>query len=252
MGGERGAGILSSMNENAEGTNGDGNEAAGAGVPRLDPVEARVLACLVEKEITTPEYYPLTLKALTAACNQKSNRDPVMSLSEETVTDALDSLRYEHHLVWLVDTAGSRTPKYKHGLVDALGFDPHDLAVMCELMLRGPQTQGELRTRCSRLVEFDSIGRVQEVIRALEDWEGRALVRKLSPGPGRREPRYAHLLCGEEGLPEAAAEEVAGEPAPPTSSREARTQALEEQVRAMRVDLDALRTQFDKFRSQFE
>ncbi|NQT91961.1 MAG: YceH family protein [Lentisphaerae bacterium] len=240
------------MNENTEGESGDGDEAAGAVVPRLDPVEARVLACLVEKERTTPEYYPLTLKALTAACNQKSNRDPVMSLTEEVVTEALDTLRYEHHLVWLVDTAGSRTPKYKHSLVDTLGFDPHDLAVMCELMLRGPQTQGELRTHCSRLTEFESIGRVQEVISALEDWAGRPLVKKLPPGSGRREPRYAHLLCGEEGLPEASAEEVRKEPAAPTSSREARTQALEEQVCAMREELDALRSQFDKFRSQFE
>lgn len=229
--------------------------ATGTGVPLLDPVEARVLGCLVEKEITTPEYYPLTLKALTAACNQKSNRDPVMSLTEEAVTDALDALRYEHHLAWLVDTAGSRTLKYKHSLVDKFGFDLHDLAVMCELMVRGPQTQGELRTRCSRLVKFDSVGRVQEVIRALEDWAGRPLVRKLSPGPGRREPRYAHLLCGEEGLPETSAEaaEAGGkEPAPPASSREARTQVLEAQVSTMREELDALQKQFAQFRSQFE
>jgi len=244
------------MNESAEGEVESGAVGEDAAVPRLDPVEARVLASLVEKEITTPEYYPLTLKALTAACNQKSNRSPTMSLSEEVVTDALETLRYEHHLVRLVDEAGSRAPKYRHGLLDVLRFDPHHLAVMCELMLRGPQTQGELRTHCSRLAEFDSIGRVQEVIEGLADWGGTPLVSELPPGPGRREPRYAHLLCGDEGLPDSSAEpgETGGgaEPDQPLSSRETRTRAVEEQVCALRKELDALRKQFEAFRTQFE
>lgn len=244
------------MKENTEGRAGNGIAGEDAAVPRLDPIEARVLASLVEKEITTPEYYPLTLKALTAACNQKSNRSPVMSLSEENVTDALDTLRYEHHLVYLVDAAGSRTAKYRHGLLDVLRFDPQELAVMCELMLRGPQTQGELRTHCSRLVKFDSIGRVQEVIEGLADWGGRPLVRKLPPEPGHREPRYTHLLCGEGALPQPSAgtDEVGGEAdsARPLSSRETRTRALEEQVRVLREDLDTLHKQFEDFRSQLE
>jgi len=244
------------MKENTEGRAGNGIAGEDAAVPRLDPIEARVLASLVEKEITTPEYYPLTLKALTAACNQKSNRTPVMSLSEEDVTDALDTLRYEHHLAYLVDAAGSRTAKYRHGLLDVLRFDPQELAVMCELMLRGPQTQGELRTHCARLVEFDSIGRVQEVIEGLRDWGGSQFVRKLPPGHGHREPRYAHLLCDDGTLPEpsAGSDEVGGEAesARPLSSRETRTRALEEQVRVLRENLDALCQQFDDFRRQFE
>ena len=219
---------------------------------RLDPVAARVLAALVEKEITTPEYYPLTLKALTAACNQKSNRSPAMALDEEAVTDALDSLRYRHHLVWLVDVAGSRAPKYRHGLLDVLKFDPHQLAVMCELMLRGPQTQGELRTRCARLAEFESLDRVGEVIESLADWDSGPLVQKLPPGPGRREPRYAHLLCGTPDSPEPAAPDTGPETAPPISSREARIQALAEQVSALREELAALNKQFEAFRHQFE
>jgi len=244
------------MNESAESMIDNGTAGEGGAVLRLDPIEARVLASLVEKEITTPEYYPLTLKALTAACNQKSNRSPVMSLSEEVVEDALEGLRYEHHLVWLVNAAGSRAPKYKHGLLDVLRLDPHELAVMCELMLRGPQTQGELRTHCSRLAEFESIGRVQEVIEGLEDWGGRPLVRKLPPGPGHREPRYAHFLCGDEDLPEPCAEsgDVGGgaKSEQPLSSREARTRALEEHVCALQEKLDALCKQFEEFRNQFE
>lgn len=244
------------MNENAEGVD-NGTPEGKEGVELcLDPVETRVLACLVEKEIATPEYYPLTLKALTAACNQKSNRSPVMSLTEETVTDSLDVLRYDHHLVWHVDAAASRTPKYRHRLRDLLGTDPHALVVMCELMLRGPQTQAELRAHGSRLAAFESLAQVQDVIARLENWDGRPMLKKLPPGPGRREPRYAHLLCGDEGLPESAAETTeANEGAAPearVSSREARTRALEEQVSALREELDSLREHFDAFRGQFE
>ncbi len=222
-----------------------------AALLRLDPIEARVLACLIEKEITTPEYYPLTLKALTAACNQKSNRDPVMALEEDDVSTALETLRYTHHLAWQVSAAGSRVSKYRHGILEKLDFNPQELAVMCELMLRGPQTQGGLRTHCQRMAPFESIEQVRDIVEGLKNWGGIPLVTQLPPGPGRREPRYAHLLCGEEGLPSEEAEATTGAsvPMPP---RETRIAALEEKVEQLTEALDTLRTQFDSFRRQFE
>ena len=158
--------MLLLMNDNDSST----QEEVGSAEPqiRLDPIEARVLACLIEKEITTPEYYPLTLKALTAGCNQKSNREPVMALEEDDVSAALESLRYTHHLAWQVSAAGSRVSKYKHGLLEKLAFNPQELAVMCELMLRGAQTQGELRTHCQRMAPFESIEQVREVVDGLK------------------------------------------------------------------------------------
>lgn len=221
----------------------------------LDPVEIRVLASLVEKAITTPEYYPLTVKALTAACNQKSNRDPVMSLSEAEVMDALERLRYNHLLVWQVDQAGSRTPKFRHALTKVFTFSPREVAVMCELMLRGPQTQGELRTHCARLVEFSSLDEVRETIEDLEKREGAPLVMKLPPGPGRREVRYGHLLGREEDRP---ASPGTGSDANDDSAREAppspgtRRETLEREVAELRKELEALRAEFADFKRQFE
>lgn len=220
----------------------------------LGPAEVRVLACLIEKEITTPEYYPLTLKALTAACNQKSNRDPVMALAESDVSEALESLRYTHHLAWQVSSAGSRVSKYKHGVLDTFAFNPQELAVMCELMLRGPQTQGELRTHCQRMAPFESVDQVRDIAEGLKEWGGTRLVVQLPPGPGRREPRYAHLLCGSEGLTEAG-EPLYGEVdprAPAAPSREARIDTLEQKVEQLTEQLNALHARFDSFSGQFE
>lgn len=214
----------------------------------LTPVEARVLACLVEKEITTPEYYPLTPNALKAACNQKSNRDPVMELDTPTILEALDRLRYEYHVVWETRVAGSRTLKYRHSIRDVYDFTPRELAIMTELMLRGPQTAGELRTHTRRLVEFDDLAQTEATVTGLMDWGGRRLVARLPPGPGRREPRFAHLLCGEDSLPEP---DVRAEPPPSPAPRPDRLADLEQEVASLRESLTALRNEFDQFRTQF-
>ena len=212
----------------------------------LSDVEARVLGCLVEKSMATPEYYPLTLKSLTAACNQKSNRDPVMALDEEAVASALNGLRYTHHLVYQISVAGSRVARFAHDAVKQLPLTDLDLALMCELMLRGPQTAGELRTHTRRLCEIESVPLVVETMDGLADLEPDAMVVKLPPSPGHREPRYAHLLCGEVD---------AGQEAPPpcpTPLRDERVAALEAKVEQLQSDVLALRESFDTFRTQFE
>ena len=211
----------------------------------LTPVEARVLACLVEKEITTPEYYPLSLNSLKAACNQKSNRDPIMQLDEQTIQSALDELRYGYHFVWYTRQAGSRVAKYQHAIRDRFEFSPRELAVLTELMLRGPQTAGELRTHGRRLAEFETLAQVQETVDGLMHWGDHKFVTRLPSGPGRREPRYAHLLCGEEALPDIAE----SAPAAPVVAP-GRATALEQEVAALRSELTSLREAFEAFRKQ--
>lgn len=240
------------MNEH---TAGEEAVAEQSDLPRLDSVEIRVLASLIEKEKTTPDYYPLTFKALTAACNQKSNRDPVMSLDDADINEALENLRYEHRLIWSVDQAGSRVQKYRHALLDKFQFTPQELAVLCELMLRGPQTLGELRTHASRLAGLESVDAVRETVASLQDWEGRTLVVQVQPGPGRREPRYAHQFGESAHEPIADAGGRAADVSPdstPSPSRAERMRVLEEDVSSLRRELDDLRTQFTEFRKQFE
>ncbi len=165
-------------------------------IPILTPAEARVLGSLIEKEITTPEYYPLTLNALTAACNQKSNRDPVMALTNNDVQQALDTLRYRHQLASRVQTAGSRTDKYRHTLSNRFQLSSEQTAVLCELLLRGPETVGELRGRAARLFPFDNLQAVEQTLTQLRDAPEFPLVALLAREPGRRESRHMHLLCG--------------------------------------------------------
>src|SRR6188474_1604138 len=160
----------------------------------LTITEARVLGSLVEKQLTTPEYYPLTLNALTAACNQKSNRDPVMSLDETSILSAVDSLR-DKNLVYLFYGSSSRTVKYKHMLPSVLELEPPAVAVITLLLLRGAQTIGELRGRSDRLYEFSGLGEVQETLDDLASRDD-PLVIKLERQPGQKEARYAHLLSG--------------------------------------------------------
>lgn len=211
----------------------------------LTPVEARLVACLVEKEIATPEQYPLSLNALKSACNQKSNRNPVMSLDEQAIEEALTELRYRHQLAWQVETAGSRVPKYKHRIGEVFRFNPPELAVLCELMLRGPQTIGELRSHASRLHPLDSTDDVVRALEALADWAGHKLVVRVPPGPGRREQRYAHLLCGEAELPAQESEPHAA-PAPRRPPPDAgRLDAIERELAALREEFEAFRKQFD-------
>ncbi len=158
--------------------------------------EGRVLGCLIEKEITTPEYYPMTLAALTAASNQRSNRAPVVEWDERTVEVALDGLRRKR-LAVMINMAGARVPKYKHVLSSLYGsLDRQMVAVLCELLLRNVQTSGELRTRSERLCPFASLEAVEETLLKLTTYGGGILVTVLPPGAGRRVKAYAQLLCG--------------------------------------------------------
>jgi len=214
----------------------------------LSPIEARVLACLMEKEMVTPEYYPLSLNALKAACNQKSNRDPLMQLDEPALKQALEKLRYEYHLVWHVQEAGSRVPKYRHNIPGVFEFSRIDRAVMCELMLRGPQRMGELRSRVRRLCELDSSDQIELTLKELMDWDGRKLVARLPPAPGGREPRYTHLLCGEQDVPQANAPAVQHAVATADAPGTDRLAALEQEVAALRNAVRELQEQLNELR----
>src|ERR1700682_5073256 len=154
----------------------------------LHPIEARVLGSLLEKEITTPEYYPLSVNALVAACNQKSNRDPVVQFDEATVEQALQSLR-DKGLLLTISGAGSRVPKYGHRISERLNLGRRELAILCELMLRGHQTLGDLRNRADRMLKFGDLSEVESVIDRMPE-----LITKLPRRPGEKEARYAHLL----------------------------------------------------------
>src|ERR1700676_1907254 len=161
----------------------------------LSDVEARVLGCLIEKELTTPEYYPLSLNALVHACNQKSNRDPFMSLDEDAVKQALRTLN-QKELAGPADNLESRVSKYEHRLQEAFNFTRHEIAILCELLVRGPQTPGELRSRADRMHKFEDLGIVQTTLRRLMEREP-SLVKMLARQPGTKEARYAHLLSGD-------------------------------------------------------
>ncbi len=213
----------------------------------LNEVETRILGCLVEKQLTTPEYYPLTLNAFTAACNQKSNRDPVVSYDDTTILKAIDDLR-ERNLVYLYYGSTSRTVKYKHMLPNVYELEPPDTAIMAVLFLRGPQTVGELRERTGRLHEFGGIGEVQETLDALAGRD-EPLILKLERQPGQKEARYAHLLSGEidvESLNFARDKTASG------GAANERIEKLEQEVEALKQQLGDFRTVFDEFRKQFD
>src|SRR5579875_896286 len=176
----------------------------------LDPVEVRVLGALLEKEATTPEYYPLSLNALVNACNQKSNRDPVVAYDDDTVSDALDRLR-EKKLA-LTITGSGRVDKYSQRISETLNLGRRELAILCTLLLRGPQTLGEIKDRSERIYAFADLSETEIVLEKLADWPGGGLLKKLPRQPGQKEARYAHLLSGEPAV-EAAADSSAA-PAP--------------------------------------
>jgi hypothetical protein len=217
-------------------------------VTKLDEIEVRVLGALLEKEITTPDYYPLSLNALVNACNQKSNRDPVMALDESAVRQALDSLN-EKGLAGQVTSADSRVPKYAHRLQEVFNFDRREMAVLCVLLLRGPQTPGELRGRTERMYKFDDLGVVESALHRLMEREP-PLVIKLARQPGTKESRYAHLLAGEVEGWSAPAET---QPAAATGSQdEQRITRLETEVQTLQEEIADLKQQLDNFRKQFE
>lgn len=217
----------------------------------FNPVEARVIATLIEKQITTPNNYPLTLTSLTTACNQKSNRHPVTNLSEEEVVRALFHLR-ELNVAWEKAPAGSRVMKYSHEISQRFDFTDQQLAVMTELMLRGPQPPGELRTRCERMHPLGDITQATEVVQSLVDYPDAPLVVKLPREPGRRDSRYAHLLCGE---PEISDEPVGVAPNPAVLAVRAeneRIAELESQVAELQAQVAELKQQFAQFKEQFD
>ena len=215
----------------------------------LTQVEVRVLGSLIEKEITTPEYYPLTLNALTNACNQLSNRDPVVSFDDRTVARALESLR-EKKLAWMVTGVG-RVPKYEHRLTEALQLAEQEVAVLCVLMLRGPQTIGEIRGRSGRLYEFKELEEVELTLQALMAAQP-ALAFRLPRQPGTKESRYAHLLAGDVQVEE---REVTHRLEPATlevRQENERLAKLEDELARVRGELEELKHQFLDFKKQFE
>lgn len=214
---------------------------------QINATEARILGSLVEKQLTTPEYYPLTLNTLVNACNQKNNREPVMSLDEATVSKALDSLR-DRNLVYVFYGSTSRVPKYKHMLPSVYELEPDEVAVMAVMLLRGPQTLGELRTRTERMHEFSNLGEVQETLDRLMRRDD-PLVIKLPVLQGQKEARFAHLLSGEIDVDALAVQMAAprrggGDPE--------RMEKLEEEVAALRSEVESLKATFEEFRKQFE
>jgi hypothetical protein len=219
-------------------------------VPQLTPNEVRVLGSLIEKQVTTPEYYPLTLNALTLACNQKNNRNPVTTLSEDEVEQALDSLR-EKNLAYVFHGSTSRVPKFKHVMPEIFQLGPAELVVMCALMLSGAQTVGEIRGRCARLYEFSGLGEVEETLHKLSMKDSDPLVTKLPRLAGQKEARFAHLLCGEANV-----EEINEGAAAVKSSRRSndpeKLEVLAQRVETLENEVESLRRQFEEFRKQFE
>ncbi|GAC20207.1 YceH family protein [Paraglaciecola arctica] len=170
---------------------------------QLTPIQARLIGVLLEKEVTTPDQYPLSLNGLTLGCNQKSNREPVMDLSESEVQNVLDELR-DKKLILEHTGTGSRVVKYKHRFCNTefsdLKFSRQQLAIICVMLLRGPQTPGELRTRTNRLADFENVDEIEATLNKLQDLNDEQLVVKLDREPGKRDSRYAHLFSGEQGL----------------------------------------------------
>lgn len=212
----------------------------------LTETEVRVLGSLVEKQLTTPEYYPLTMNALVAACNQKSNREPVVSFDEGTVSAAIDTLR-DKNLVYIFYGSNSRVVKYKHMLPSVYELEPAGVAIMAVLLLRGPQTLGELRERTGRMHEFSGLGEVQETLDALTRRD-EPLVVKLERQPGQKEARFAHLLCGPV---DAMAVASIQRPSASQGSNE-RFDKLERELESLRAEFTSFRENFDEFKKQFD
>lgn len=214
----------------------------------LDEIEVRVLGCLVEKDLATPEYYPLTLNSLTNACNQKSNREPAMLLENTDVVRALDSLRQKQMAHQSAE--GVRAAKYCHNLEGVLRLDPEELAILAELLLRGPQTVGELRNRAERMCPVGDLQAVEELLQNLMERDEPLLMR-LPRQPGRKEQRFAHLLSGTPDI-----DETSSMPAEPARLQVAaendRIAKLENDVATLRAELDEVRSQLQAFQAQFE
>ena len=207
----------------------------------LTDVEVRVLGTLMEKEATTPEYYPLTLNALVNGCNQKSNRNPGVNYDVETAERALEGLRYKNLALFV--TGNGRVDKYAARISETLNLGRREAAVLCTLLLRGPQTLGEIKDRSERMFEFSDLAEVETVLAKLEEWESGPLVKKLARQAGQKEVRYTHLLAGEP-APHLSGSSVAAV-TPPT-----RIAQLEQEVERLRADFDDLKTRFEVLEAQ--
>ena len=212
----------------------------------LSAVETRVLGCLIEKERTTPENYPLSLNALISACNQLTNREPILTLGDREVEDALDSLR-QKKFATVIFGAGSRVQKYRHTLAEVYNFSPQEYALLCVLLLRGPQTAGELRQRAERMAPFAALADAENVLNTMAEGD-EPLVRLLPARPGQKERRYVQLLSGEPAEPAASAEPATLTTSAPTSV--GRLDVLENEVAALRAELADLRASLEDLRRQ--
>jgi uncharacterized protein YceH (UPF0502 family) len=214
----------------------------------LSEVEARVLGSLIEKELTTPEYYPLSLNALVNACNQKSNRDPLMNLNENDVSQALRGLEKEG-LAGPADGMDNRVRKFEHRLQEAFNFGRREVAILCELLLRGPQTPGELRSRAERMHRFDDLGQVQSTLQHLGQREP-PMVKVLPRQAGTKEARYGHLLSGDvQTQAQTAAPDATITHGIPTGERIVR---LENELASLRKEVAELKQQLATFQKQFD
>ena len=213
----------------------------------LNPAETRVLGCLIEKERTTPENYPLSLNSLVAACNQLTNREPIMALGDREVEEALDTLR-QKKLATVIFGAGSRVQKYRHILPDIYNFTPQESALLCVLLLRGPQTVGELRGRAERMAPFATLTEAENVLDAMATGS-EPLVRLLPARPGQKERRYVQLLSGEpaESSEDEPARATVGAAAPSVT---AKLEAMAEEIAVLRGQLSELRASFEEFQRQ--
>ncbi len=217
----------------------------------LTDVEIRVLGSLVEKQLTTPEYYPLTLHALTVACNQKNNRNPVTAYEENIVAQALETLR-EKSLTYVFHGSSSRVPKYKHVMPEVMHLSPTELAVMGALLLRGPQTVGELRGSASRFYEFSGLEEVEATLNALVSKEPETMVVRLPRQPGQKDARFVHLLSGPPS-PEFLAEAEAHSKTSHSRHGESdKVEKLEQEIEGLKEEFRILQQQFAEFKKQFE
>jgi hypothetical protein len=214
----------------------------------LNQLEVRVLGSLMEKETTTPDYYPLSLNALVNACNQKSNRDPVMDVDESAVREALYSLG-DKGLAGTVSSAESRVAKYEHRMQEVFNFTRRESAIICVLMLRGPQTPGELRGRTERMFRFDDLADIQSTLQRLAQRDP-PLAKMLARQPGTKEARYVHLLAGDAEAWDAAQPSVVA--ASDMSAGSGQISALEEAVARLEQEVASLKKEFTDFRKQFE
>ena len=212
----------------------------------LSSIETRILGCLLEKERTTPEYYPLSLNSLVTACNQTTNRDPIVSYSEKIVEEGLDLLR-QKKLAMLIHTAGARVAKYRHTFLDLYNLNAREVALLCVLMLRGSQTPGELRSRTERMCGAMALSDVEALLDELTAGDD-PLVKVIAPRPGQKEKRYVQLLSDQAELAEPAPD--SGQPIEFTPQK-SRLDVLENEVHELRAEISALREDLEQFKKLF-